>query len=425
MSVRASPVSTETTVESRRQPSDPAGQRRLELISAVWSIVRQRHLDVSAKIDEVLRVGCAMFGEKLGILASIDDDRYVVINVHSTSGGHPEPGTEFPLGRTVCAITMEADGPVAVSRMSQSVYRTHPSLEEHDVESYIGTAITVGNRIYGTLSFSSDEPVENPFLEIDREFVGMLGEWIGGLLAEDEERRQLTDTLRERIEFLATTNHELRSPIAGVRGLSDVLLSGVHGALSDVQTDLIHKARDASDHLLTLIDDLSDLIRIDSGAPDLEPAVVRVRDSVDAAITFVQPLADEGGHRITVSAGPGIPVVVGDGRRLTQIVVNLLSNAIKFTPDPGTIEVSIGHSGGSVTVAVTDPGVGIPADKLEAVFERYRQLGTPGKGGRGSGLGLALSKELAHLHGGDLEVASRYGVGSTFTLRLPAGTRAA
>ena len=211
------------------------------------------------------------------------------------------------------------------------------------------------------------------------------------------------------------------APVAGVKGLSDLLLSGVHGALTEAQAGLIEKARGASDHLLALIDDLSDLVRIEAGGANLEPAVIRVEEMVEQAVTLVYPLADEALHSIVVTVEPGLSTVVGDPRRVIQIRVNLLTNAIKFTPGPGKIDVEMSHENGCVSVSVRDSGVGIPQERLDDVFGRYAQLAPKHNGARrGSGLRLALSRELAHLHGGDITLQSTHGEGSTFTLTLPA-----
>lgn len=394
-------------------------QRHLDLIAAVWAIMRQQHVDRDARIMDALRVGCEMFGERVGVVARIADGIHTVTHAHGPGTG-PEPGQARPLAGTVCALTMDSPGPVAIDHLAASPWRNHPGRAGQRAESYIGTAIEVAGRRYGTVSFYGPQPVDAPFRAIDRQFVGMLGQWIGTVLTEGEQERTLRESLEAHVDFIATTNHELRAPLAGIRGITHLLLSGARGDLGAEQRELVESAQRAADHLLALVDDLSELSRIDAGSPALDLGPVDAGELVARAVAMVGPLADEAGHSLTVTAGAPSAALVGDDRRLTQVVVNLLVNAIRYTPGGGQIAVAVTTSEHDVEMSVTDNGPGIPADRLDTIFDRYSRL-RPRGGDRylGTGLGLAVSREVARLHGGDIFVASQEAVGSTFTLVLP------
>ena len=173
--------------------------------------------------------------------------------------------------------------------------------------------------------------------------------------------------------------------------------------------------------LLGLINDLLDLAKIEAGKLQLHLADINLRDLLTNLIDFVRPLADKKSLQLAVILPDEIPKLHSDPGRMQQILFNLLSNAIKFTPDGGLVELSlVVEEADEIIIRVRDRGVGIAEDKLETVFEKFRQLdGSMTREHGGTGLGLAISRDLARLLGGDLTAASREGEGSTFTVRLP------
>jgi signal transduction histidine kinase len=231
---------------------------------------------------------------------------------------------------------------------------------------------------------------------------------------------QLEAANRHKSEFLANMSHELRTPLNAVIGFSDVLLEGTFGELNDKQTQYVNIVLGSGRHLLSLINDILDLSKIEAGRTDLELTTFDLEMAVDNTVTLVRDRAARHSLDLEVDVQPGLAPVVADERKFKQILLNLLSNAVKFTPDGGRISVRATRIDGSAEIAVSDTGIGIaPADQ-EAIFEEFRQVGSDVVRKReGTGLGLTLTRKFVELHGGTVRVASELGKGSTFTFTIP------
>ena len=233
--------------------------------------------------------------------------------------------------------------------------------------------------------------------------------------------QSLETVLKARSEFLATTSHEIRTPLNGILGVTQVLLSDP-GLSADVR-DRISLMNGAGETMRAMVDDLLDMAKIESGTLTIEKGETDLGGLLDDAVRFWTDKAREKGLDLVFDRG-GVPGrILEDGPRLRQIVFNLLSNAIKFT-EAGSVRLSAGVEtagiGERLVLRVTDTGIGIPADQLDAVFESFRQVeGGVTRRFEGTGLGLAISRRLAEAMGGTLGVESRMGEGSTFTLILP------
>ena len=230
---------------------------------------------------------------------------------------------------------------------------------------------------------------------------------------------------REKTELIATVSHELRTPLAAIGGYAELLLLGVRGELAEAQRTDVLRIQEAQSYILRLVDDLVAYSKFETGYLRFDIADVIVRDTIDRLVAFVRPQATAKNVGLQVLTPPSEVVARADEERVRQIVLNLLSNAIKFTPIGGQVSLSFVADGADVRVVVSDNGIGIPAEKLEAVFEPHVQLvSTHARHESGWGLGLAISRKLARAMGGDLTAASQQ-EGATFTLRLPRSTRIA
>jgi signal transduction histidine kinase len=214
-------------------------------------------------------------------------------------------------------------------------------------------------------------------------------------------------------------SHELRTPLNAIIGFSEVLAQGMFGEVNEKQTEYLQDILESGRHLLSLINDILDLSKIEAGRMELELAEFDLSHAIHNALTLVRERAIRHGIALHHVIDAQITNIRADERKVKQVLLNLLSNAIKFTPEGGRIELRAATVDGTVTVSVTDTGVGIAPEDHEAVFEEFRQVGPTDKKAEGTGLGLALSRKFIELHGGRVWVTSQVGVGSTFTFTLP------
>jgi signal transduction histidine kinase len=238
----------------------------------------------------------------------------------------------------------------------------------------------------------------------------------------EEKSRQLEAANRHKDEFLASMSHELRTPLNAVIGFSEVLLERMFGDVNDKQEEYLQDILASGRHLLSLINDILDLAKIEAGRMELDLEEFDVAQAVDNAVVLVRERATRKGLTLDTELDRRLGSVRGDQRKVKQVLLNLLSNAIKFTPEGGRIEVRAQRLDGQVEMSVTDTGIGIAAEDLDTVFEEFRQVGTDyAKKHEGTGLGLTLSRKFVELHGGRIWVKSQPGEGSTFTFTLPGG----
>jgi PAS domain S-box-containing protein len=243
----------------------------------------------------------------------------------------------------------------------------------------------------------------------------------------EDSRDSAQEANRAKAQFLRVMSHELRTPLNAIGGYTELLDVGVYGPLTPEQRDTLARIERSQRHLLSLINDVLNFARLEAGRVEVSLTPVSVREVVLGLEPLVAPQVRAKQLEYVVADQAPIPpdlYVSADYDKLEQILLNLLSNAIKFTPASGKISVGAGRNGNGVQIWVRDTGVGIPADKLENVFEPFVQIDrTPGSGHEGTGLGLAISRDLARAMNGELFVVSDANAGSTFTLTLPSADR--
>jgi signal transduction histidine kinase len=235
-----------------------------------------------------------------------------------------------------------------------------------------------------------------------------------------EKSTQLEIANKHKSDFLANMSHELRTPLNAIIGFSEVLSERMFGEVNEKQAEYLRDIHESGRHLLSLINDILDLSKIEAGRMELEVSSFHLPTALSNAVTLVRERAQRHGLQLEVDVDQGLGEFCGDERKFKQIMLNLLSNAVKFTPDGGRVAVSARKDTSCVEISVQDTGIGIAPEDQAAVFEEFRQVGGDQmRKAEGTGLGLALTKRFVELHGGSIRLQSEPGKGSTFSFTLP------
>jgi signal transduction histidine kinase len=235
-----------------------------------------------------------------------------------------------------------------------------------------------------------------------------------------DKSRQLEAASRHKSEFLANMSHELRTPLNAILGFSEVLAERMFGEVNEKQAEYLQDILSSGRHLLSLINDILDLSKVEAGRLELELGRFHLPTTLDNALTLVRERATRHGITLTQTVAEGVGDIVADERKVKQILLNLLSNAVKFTPEGGRVGLTATTADGVVTISVRDTGIGIAPEDQAAIFEEFRQVGREdARKQEGTGLGLTLAKKFVELHGGRIWVQSQVGQGSTFSFTLP------
>ncbi|HEX6382448.1 MAG TPA: response regulator, partial [Acidimicrobiia bacterium] len=278
--------------------------------------------------------------------------------------------------------------------------------------SIIGPVSRMGQRFDELASGDFSRHVE----VVNRDELGALAENLNRMNDElGRLYRDLESASRHKSEFLASMSHELRTPLNAIIGFSEVLRDEMFGPLNERQADYLNDILTSGRHLLSLINDILDLSKIEAGKMELDLTTFSLPSVLENGLTMIRERAANHGIGVGLEVAPDVGEVTADERKVKQVVFNLLSNAVKFTPDGGRIDLSARCSSGEVEVAVRDTGIGIAPEDQERVFEEFQQAGQR----EGSGLGLALCRSFVELHGGQIRLQSEVGVGSTFAFTLP------
>jgi signal transduction histidine kinase len=226
---------------------------------------------------------------------------------------------------------------------------------------------------------------------------------------------------QHKSEFLANMSHELRTPLNAILGFSEVLNDGIFGELNSKQAEYMRDIQSSGQHLLSLINDILDLSKVEAGRMELLVEAFDVPSSIESAMTLVRERAMRQGVTLTLDLDNSLDEFTGDERKFKQVLLNLLSNAVKFTPEGGSVSVKAYATADGLQVSVRDTGVGIALENQEKIFDAFQQAASGYSGKReGTGLGLTLARQFVAMHGGKMWLVSKPGEGSTFTFNMVA-----
>jgi signal transduction histidine kinase len=366
--------------------------------------------------DRLTRLASEFLDAPLAQVNLIDDHRQFSKSSLVPEGWPEDPNT--PLADCYCKWAVAAREPIAVgdARIDPRTCDT-ASLRELNLVSYLGIPLIMSTgHALGTLCVAGFETRE----WTERE-VRLLTDLSASAANEVEMRLNAAarrELARMKDEFVSIVAHELRTPLTSIRGSLGLLASGKLDGTPQAQR-MLQIAAQNSDRLVRLINDMLDLDRMASGRLEMEPAMLPVQPLVQQAMDAVQGSATALQVRMEARVPPGLEVW-GDSDRMVQVLVNLLSNAAKFSPPGAVVEVVVEDRGSNALFQVRDRGRGIPADRLDDIFERFRQVdSSDARDKGGTGLGLAICRTIVQQHGGRIWVASEWGKGSTFFFTVP------
>jgi len=399
--------------------------------SEILGVISRSQTDVQPIFDAIVRSASRLCGGEYAIVTRYDGGLLHLVAQHN-----PRPGTAEETATFFPQLPRREESPTARALVDAEVVHVPdverealaPSLRDRHrrigLRAIVAMPMVHELRPIGVISVSRGTP--GPFS--DRQIAllktfadqAVIAVENARLYTELEQKsRALEAASRHKSEFLANMSHELRTPLNAIIGFSEVLAERMFGELNEKQDEYLRDIYASGQHLLSLINDILDLSKIEAGRMELELADFHLPQAIENALVLVRERALRRGITLEQSIDPRLGETRGDERKVKQVLLNLLSNAIKFTPEGGKIEVRAVPEDRVVEVSVRDTGVGIAPEDQEAVFEEFRQVGTAAKKVEGTGLGLALSRKFIELHGGRIWVKSRVGEGSTFTFTLP------
>jgi len=386
-------------------------------------------LEPETVLTTIINQAVALTGTDGGLISEYDE-------VTGTLPTRAAPGFEVVIegadpvrfGEGAIGQAAETRVPVQISDIdAPGAYtgRMRTQLDRVGLKALLAVPLLREDRVLGALLVARKTPGEFPpgTVELLGTFAAQSALAIHNarLFREIEEKgRELAQANQHKSEFLANMSHELRTPLNAVIGFSEVLGEEMFGELNEKQAEYVDDIHTSGRHLLSLINDILDLAKVEAGRMELDVTTFDIHEALGNALTLVSERASRGGIAIESEIDESLADMTGDERKIKQILLNLLSNAVKFTPEGGRVTMTASGTDSALVIAVRDTGVGISAEDQEHIFEEFRQVGTDyARKVEGTGLGLTLTRRFVELHGGAIVVESELGAGSEFRITLP------
>ena len=394
----------------------------------ILRVINTSQQDLNHVFDVIARNAARLCDAELGGVMLVDNGQLVPVGNYgftaAAAARYPRPVDPTTHNGRAIVERRPIHVPDTLAEPSQIVLEDLAQQRPLSSRSQLSVPMMRGDTPIGVVVAARHSP--GPFTEVHIDLLktfadqAAIASWNARLFREIADKSaQLEAASRHKSEFLANMSHELRTPLNAIIGFSEVLVDRMFGDLNEKQDEYLKDIYASGQHLLSLINDILDLAKIEAGRMELEVADFDLPTAIDNALTLVRERASRRGITLGHSVDERLGLIRGDERKVKQVLLNLLSNALKFTPERGRIDVIAGVSDGTAEISVKDTGVGIASGDQEAVFEEFRQVGTADKKVEGTGLGLALSRKFIELHGGRIWVQSELGKGSTFTFTLP------
>jgi signal transduction histidine kinase/CHASE3 domain sensor protein len=376
--------------------------------------------------------GMAALGAQSGALAAVEEGRLCFVAVRGMSALRIGETVALDDSRPLPAAVLTGQ-PVVLTGADAVRERFPIIVPAHVVEGIEALAafpMESDGRVLGGLVVRFRHP--RALGAVDRSFMNALSR----IAAEAFDRARLFDAERDaraaaeaanraKAAFLASMSHELRTPLQAALGFAQLMRSGLYGPVTNEQAEVLGRVERSQTHLARLIDDILDFARLEAGRVRISLGSVVVAEVFDDLAPILEPEAEAKRITLAVAAPPKQVAARADRHRLQQILINLVGNAIKFTPEGGRIMVDAFDDDARVLIRVADSGLGIPADRLQSIFEPFVQVDSElTRRASGAGLGLAISRDLARMMGGELTVQSEIGKGSMFSVSLPVADEA-
>ena len=401
-------------------------------IRELYEVSSKAGFDIDEQISEMLKLGCRLLDLEIAKVCQIDLNKNTntFLHTHAPEEYGVNPGIKLPLDNTFCSMTFSSEEAIAIHNTGKSKFSNSKPYEFSHLESYIAATISVRGKKYGTVNFSSRYPRPTAFTDTDKDLVNLIGNWVGLSLERQTSQEELYEAKesaeaasKTKSSFLANMSHELRTPLNAIIGYSELMIEDLKDSESTEQILDLKNISSSGHHLLSLINDILDISKIEAGKIELTLHETNISKLINETIETIRPSLRKNNDTLVVSNQDGLGNAMIDPIRLKQALMNLFSNAVKFTEN-GVISIkseqTLHEDKSWIAIHVKDTGIGIPENEIDRLFQPFQQstTGADTKYG-GTGLGLAISRRICRLMGGDISIKSTEGEGSTFTIWLP------